>query len=297
MTTQPLREVIGSLTASATAVSAVGAALNAMATGIAIPSAVRPALEEVLDALGVRERVQELSPEAIRPILGEMRTALLAAAARISSDAPSVGWKPDDPRMLQAAGDVSAGFPALLGRFAPLLDGLSTRLQGDGACFLDVGVGVAALAIEMARLWPTLRIVGIDVWAPSLALARQNVKQAGLDHRIELRDQDVQDLGDEAIFDLAWIPSAFIPRPVIPAAIQRVRRALRPGGWLLFAALTTGPDPLSASLVRLRAAEWGSSPWPPAEVEQLLQHNGFCAVRTLPTPPGSVGAFVAARTG
>ena len=58
---------------------------------------------------------------------------------------------------------------------APKLDGLAARLEAPGAAFLDVGVGVGLLGVEMARLWPNLRIVGIDVWPPSLALARQNV--------------------------------------------------------------------------------------------------------------------------
>jgi precorrin-6B methylase 2 len=294
MTAEPLREVVGRLTASTTAVSAIGAVLNARLNGPEIPSSVQAPLDEILDGLGVRVALQELSPVAIRQILGELRAALLEATARVNS-APSVGWKPDDARMLQAAGDVSAGFPVLLSKFVPLLDGLSARLQSEDACFLDVGVGVAALAIEMARLWPALRVVGIDVWAPSLALARQNVKLAGMDHRVELRDQAVQHLADQAIFDLAWIPSAFVSGAVIPEAIQRVRRSLRPGGWLLFAALTTPADPLSASLVRLRAAEWGSSLWATGEVHQLLHQSGFDAVRTLPSPPASVAEFVAGR--
>jgi hypothetical protein len=47
---------------------------------------------------------------------------------------------------------------------------LSSTPQRPGA-FLDVGTGVGGLAIEAARVWPALRVVGIDQWEPALALA------------------------------------------------------------------------------------------------------------------------------
>ncbi len=295
MSVQALRETVARLSSSAGALSAVGALLNARIAGVEIPSEVRACLEEVVDHLGLGETLTGLAPEQARPILGEIRATLLAAAARLGPAPQATGWKPFDPQMLQAAGDVSAGFPALLGRYVPLLDGLAARLETDQARFLDVGVGVAALAIEMARVWPRLRVVGIDVWAPSLALARQNVRDARVEDRVELREQPVQAVEDRQTFDLAWIPGAFIPGPVIPEALQRVRRSLRPGGWILFGSLTTGGDPLTAALARLRAAEWGSVPWSASQIERLLEQNGFVEVRTLPSPPASTVAFVAGR--
>ncbi len=73
-----------------------------------------------------------------------------------------------------------------------------------------MGVGVAGLSIAMSRLWPTLRVVGVDPWAPSLVLAREKVRAAALTDRIELRHQAAEDLTDVDSYDLAWIP---IPRP------------------------------------------------------------------------------------
>jgi SAM-dependent methyltransferase len=118
-------------------------------------------------------------------------------------------------------------------------------------------VGVAGLSIAMAHLWPSLRVVGIDPWPPALFLARENVQRAGLRDRIVLREQVVEDLADTEAFDLVWLPSAFIPAKAIPPACENVCRALRPGGWLLFAMATPGTDPLTASLVRLRTVLWG----------------------------------------
>src|SRR4051812_22855649 len=118
--------------------------------------------------------------------------------------------------------------------------------------FLDVGVGVAGLSIEMARLFPALQIVGVDPWAPSVALARENVHHAGLASRIELREQAGEALPDRDAFDLIWIPSAFIPASVIPTILERALSALRPGGWLLFAMANPGASSLAAGLTRLR---------------------------------------------
>jgi predicted O-methyltransferase YrrM len=67
--------------------------------------------------------------------------------------------------------------------------GLAERLRSAGAALLDVEWGVARSAIALAQMWPELRIVGIDPWEPSLRLARENVDQADLGGRIELRQQ------------------------------------------------------------------------------------------------------------
>jgi methylase of polypeptide subunit release factors len=41
--------------------------------------------------------------------------------------------------------------------------------------FLDFGTGVGAMALEAAEQCPSLQVVGIDIWQPSLALTRSNV--------------------------------------------------------------------------------------------------------------------------
>ena len=86
----------------------------------------------------------------------------------------------------------------------PRIDGLAARLECPTASFLDVDVGVAALSITMARLWPALRVVGIDLWEPALALARQYVADADLGDRIELRQQAVEELADTVCWLKEW---------------------------------------------------------------------------------------------
>ena len=147
----------------------------------------------------------------------------------------------------------------------------------------------------MARLWPSLRLVGIDPWKPSLAIARENVHAAALAHRIELRLQAAEDINDVNTFDLAWVPAAFIGERSIDTILQRVHFALRPGGWLLFAMVGPGSDPLAGSYARLRTAVWGGALLNPGEVETMLSRMGYVGVQVLPSPPSATVALVAGR--
>lgn len=124
---------------------------------------------------------------------------------------------------LNVLGQTSAAFAPLFHRvIIPHLDGLTARLEAPTAAFLDIGVGVAALSIAMTRLWPTLRVVGIDPWEPALALARQNVATAGLSERIDLRQQAVEDLTDQAAFDLVWVSQPFVRTDPPTSTLHRV---------------------------------------------------------------------------
>jgi len=191
---------------------------------------------------------------------------------------------------------VSAALPArLAGEVVPSLDGLAERLTSPGARFLDVGTGVAVLAVEMARRWPALRITGIDPWEPALARAAARVRGAGLADRIELRRQAAEALDDEAAFDLAWIPGIFVPEGALAGAIHRVHRALRPGGWLVMAALAADGDSLDAAVFRLRTAMFGGAVTTARSVEARLRGEGMIDVRALPAQPGAFTALLVAR--
>jgi ubiquinone/menaquinone biosynthesis C-methylase UbiE len=181
-------------------------------------------------------------------------------------------------------------------QIVPALEGLAQRLSTPGAKHLDVGVGVAGTAIALAQQWPALSVVGIDVWQPSLALARQNISSAGLGDRIELREQAVENLEDNAAFDLAWLPVPFIPERVVPDAVTRIKRSLRPGGWFVFTYIDVeGLDPVPTPLWRLRVSMFGGPLWSTREIEKLMKEKGFADVRPLPRHPGVPAGFVVGR--
>jgi ubiquinone/menaquinone biosynthesis C-methylase UbiE len=52
---------------------------------------------------------------------------------------------------------------------------------------LDVGTGTAQIPVELCRQSPAARVVGVDLAEHMLALARENVRRAGLDGRVEVR--------------------------------------------------------------------------------------------------------------
>jgi 2-polyprenyl-3-methyl-5-hydroxy-6-metoxy-1,4-benzoquinol methylase len=231
---------------------------------------------------------------------GEIRTTLMQVMALLDSSSdprPLPGWRHTSAALLQSQGDASAMFaPALKASIAPSLGDLAARLERPGARFLDVGVGVASLTIAMCRAWPALHVVGLDTFDVPLGLARQNVERAGLADRVELRHVAVQDLHDEASFDLAWMPSFFIPAPVLASAAARVHAALRPGGWLLFPIGGLGGDDQRARAVFALINElWGGPVLFAAEAESLLKEAGFSTVRVLPGPASTPPFVVAQR--
>jgi methylase of polypeptide subunit release factors len=162
---------------------------------------------------------------------------------------------------------------------APSLGDLSSRLSGGGATFLDVGVGVAWLSIAMARKFPRLRVVGIDVFEPALAIADKNVKDARLADRIELRLQNVVELSDRDAFDLVFFAAPFIPKAIVPEALEHLRSALRPGGVLLFSTFATIDEPLAQATQTLRIVRGGGHPWDLPEARDLMQQAGFWDAR------------------
>jgi SAM-dependent methyltransferase len=144
--------------------------------------------------------------------------------------------------------------------------------------FLDIGTGVGWLAIEAAKTWPGMRVVGLDIWEPSLQLAASNIAAEGLQERITLRHQNVTEIDDEAAFDLVWLPSPFLPREVVERALPRILRALAPGGFLVFGMFPSRPDPLNQALTDLLTIRSGGHPWRSGEVEERFRALGLRSI-------------------
>ena len=224
-----------------------------------IPSDLATALLDVLVALDLAHRAAD------------------CYAARHGDLRP--GWIHTDPELLQAQGRSGRAATRELAQVFPLLPGLQERLQAPGATFLDVGLGVGIVSIELCRIYPALRVVGLEPGEAPAAEARRNIAAAGFEDRIEVRSQRVEELTDQAVFDLAYFPQVFMPFDVVRVGLQRVHDALRPGGWITVVAISAPGDDLHAVTTRMINILWGGSPLSADEVADMTRAAGFEGVQ------------------
>jgi SAM-dependent methyltransferase len=137
----------------------------------------------------------------------------------------------DDARMGQADANRPWFEHRLADALAAIPD-LHDRLGRPGARVLDVGFGGGWSTIALARAYPDATFTGIDIDAPSVAMAREHVAAAGLEDRITLLHGDAGSLEGEG-YDAAFAFECVhdMPRPV--EVLSAVRRALAPGAPLV----------------------------------------------------------------
>jgi precorrin-6B methylase 2 len=272
------------LSVSVETLAALGALLRFEEDGLEGDSRVRTLLNDVARAIdpqlleGVEKRQQA-------SILALIRTMFRQGLDLLENPERAPGWSYQDPDILQSQGQLSRLIVHWIETTAAKRPELSKALRRLGA-FLDVGTGVGTIAIEAARSWPALRVVGIDPWEPALTLARKNLAESGLAERVEFRPQRVEWLEDTAIFTVAWVPGPFISAEVVDRALERVRCALAPGGWLIFGFYPLPSAPLEQALTRLRIVRGGGYPWTAQEVEEKLGAMAFEQIEVYsPAPP------------
>lgn len=151
---------------------------------------------------------------------------------------------------------------------APIGEAVTARADpGPGKRVLDVGCGAGATTLDMARrLGPAGLSVGVDVSGPLLALARQRAQAAGLDQarfvEADAQDHAFEPGGFDAI--LSRFGVMFFPDP--DAAFANLRRALRPGGELVFACWRSpAENPLSQVPLEVAAPLLSEPLAPPRE--------------------------------
>lgn len=250
MTFETIMGRVVQLQMSTDALAAVGAVASTTASGTKIDPDVAEALARLLESLGIAG-IEELEPQQLAMLAGSVRTSFMQASDLLQRPDRAPGWQYTDPQLLDGQGRGSAMIPPLIARALPQL--------GEVHEFLDLGVGVAHLAIGATRTWPNCNVVGLDTWEPSLELARANVTEAGLGDRIALRKQDVADLDDVDRFDCVWFPTFFFRPDVMKAAITAVVGATKPGGWIVLGTYAPPPDLTAQAAMTLRTVRDGGT--------------------------------------
>jgi SAM-dependent methyltransferase len=196
------------------------------------------------------------------------------------------------------AGQTWAAFQSQLDRQLEPLGVAAMRVLAPmpGARILDIGCGCGHTSFALAaRVGPSGAVLGVDISAPMLAVARQRVPASdSAAPGFRLADAQAEDLG-EAAFDAAFsrFGVMFFSDPV--AAFANIRRALKPGGRLAF--VCWRPLPANPWMhVPLDAARPALPPLPPPEpnapgpfafadpdrVRAILTAAGFGAVEIAP---------------
>jgi len=273
MSFEDVMTVVGRWLTATEAFAAVGAELTLQQGPEPGHPVVLDALQSVSAAAGL-SGLDELTGPQRQMVTGLIRMGLHQACDLLDDPGRPPGWTFTDPAILQGWGRGSAMIPGALAATVPEL--------ADVRSFLDVGSGVGLLAIAAAGVWPQATIVGIDVWGPSLEAAAANVRAAGLGDRITVRDQDVATLDDSEAYDCAWFPTFFVTEPVLEAAMPRLCRALRPGGWLVAGRMAPPPDPLAQAVSTLRTIRAGGADFDAKRLVAALEAVGCTAVRVVP---------------
>lgn len=179
-------------------------------------------------------------------------------------------WSHGDPTILQAQGAASAVVAAIIAQ---------AGMGAPGIRVLDIGTGVAGLAVAFCMEFPKSTVVGIDPWEPALALARTNVVDAGLDDRIALHCVTIQDFDDNQGFDLIWMPSFFIPESVLGEAFARSQHLLRPDGSLVVGVIDGPDDPVAAAVDAVITVRSGGAVLTAEQAMDQLVTSAFTDVR------------------
>lgn len=272
------------LLSTAEGLGAMAALLDAQAKGTALTPELSERLARVTRELGVP--APRDATEA-KMAVGAVRAFLAQAIELIDEPQRPFGWAPPDA-VLDSQGRVSISVAREIARRASDVFDLEARLRAPGARLLDVGTGAGWLAIAFAQLFEQLEVEGCDILERALALARKNVAAEGLEARVSVRSEDVTKLDARARYVAVWLPGPFLPRAVALEAIAVARRALVPGGVLLFGLYGDFGDALSRTLAEVRALRAGGHPWAVAELNDALAAGGFSEVKVLELSAGPV---------
>ncbi|MFM2069426.1 MAG: hypothetical protein RLZZ584_4335 [Pseudomonadota bacterium] len=120
----------------------------------------------------------------------------------------------------------------LVRHWLPALPAVVARLQAGGRA-LDLGCGTGVVPITLARAYPDATIVGIDLDARSIDIARGYAHDAGLAARVRFEVSRIEELpaGPGWDFISTFDVMHDLPDPV--AAMRHIRAALAEGGTYL----------------------------------------------------------------
>jgi acetylserotonin N-methyltransferase len=227
----------------------------------------------------VRERPEWLGGLLELEVDDFLSPALLLEALRRGGPAVYGGGDPwaaheRDPARARAFAAAMQSISALPAR------ALAAAVDLSGAKrLLDAGGGTGTFALELARAWPTLFCVVLELEAV-VPLARAAIQAAGLGARVEARAGDLFAAWPDG-FDAVLLSQVLHDWPPAKALaiLRRARAALAPGGRVIVhekLVADDGSGPLANALVHLDMLVWTEGQqYTRAELAGLLAEAGF----------------------
>ena len=134
-------------------------------------------------------------------------------------------------------------------------------LNQTGGRVLDVGVGTG---LELPMFGPNVRVTGIDLCEPMLAIARKRVEAHKLGNVEDLLVMDAMDLKfPDASFDAVIGPYVLTVVPEPERTLDEMARVVKPGGEIILSnhiGAESGPVALFESWLGKRSASLGWRP-------------------------------------
>jgi 2-polyprenyl-3-methyl-5-hydroxy-6-metoxy-1,4-benzoquinol methylase len=174
---------------------------------------------------------------AFVPGLFQVTAAMWAAESKIAANFRSgagLAWGHQHPCLFEGTERFfrSGYLGNLIQSWLPALDGVVPKLQ-KGAKVADVGCGVGASTIIMAKAYPKSTFVGFDSHAGSIEMARQRAKEAGVADRVTFEVAGATDFPGTN-YDLVAHFDCFHDLEDPAGAAKHARAAVAPDGtWLL----------------------------------------------------------------
>lgn len=120
---------------------------------------------------------------------------------------------------------------ALQEHILPLHPAILKKLE-QGVDVLDAGCGSGFALIEMAKLFPKSRFVGVDLCEDAAERGRARIRERGLKN-ITLQTRDFAKATEEAKYDLIFTFDAIHDQAAPDRVLKNLHRALKPGGIYL----------------------------------------------------------------